>query len=174
MPAQLGYRGFLVRENKQKSASLILGLKTKEFQKLLLKTLPEGQLNAGLINNIVKAIDKGEVLPNEGRIKRYAPDYNEATSTLWNENSVRENNNCYNYANDKITNTKAVPGRASGKTPEIKRNTPPTVTTERVKNYAKADGLRSLENKPTARDPVPGEPDDQNRHLVALVVAPGK
>jgi hypothetical protein len=171
MPAQLGYRGFLVRENKQKSASLILGLKTKELQKMLLKTLPQGQLNPGLINNIMKAIDKGAVLPNEGRSKRYAPDYNQATLTLWHEKSVLENNNCYNYANDKITNTRAVPGKGSRQAPPI---TMATLTKERVKNYAKADGLRSLQNKPKASDPVPGIPADPDRHLVALVVAPGK
>lgn len=34
----------------------------------------------------------------------------------WNIPSIQPNNNCYNYANDKITNTFAQPGRGSGST----------------------------------------------------------
>jgi hypothetical protein len=34
----------------------------------------------------------------------------------WNNPSVQRFNNCYNYANDKITNTFAQPGRGSGST----------------------------------------------------------
>ena len=41
-----------------------------------------------------------------------APDYDPAR---WNNNpTVLRNNNCYNYANDRITNTFAQPGRGSG------------------------------------------------------------
>ena len=40
------------------------------------------------------------------------PPYN---PSKWNNNpTVKRNNNCYNYANDKITNTFAQPGRGSG------------------------------------------------------------
>jgi hypothetical protein len=61
MPSQLGYRGFLVRESDQRSASLILGPNTKELQKLLFQTVPEGSAPKHLINKILEAVDKGEV-----------------------------------------------------------------------------------------------------------------
>jgi hypothetical protein len=40
-----------------------------------------------------------------------APAYNPA---LWDAEAVRQNNNCYNYANDQVTNTYAQPGSAHG------------------------------------------------------------
>jgi hypothetical protein len=40
-----------------------------------------------------------------------APVYNPA---LWNTPTVQPHNNCYNYANNRITNTFAQPGRATG------------------------------------------------------------
>jgi hypothetical protein len=40
-----------------------------------------------------------------------APAY---TPALWNHAPVQANNNCYNYANNQITNTFAQPGRATG------------------------------------------------------------
>lgn len=43
-----------------------------------------------------------------------APAYNPA---LWNIPAVQPFNNCYNYANDQITNTFAQPGRAAGVEP---------------------------------------------------------
>ena len=40
-----------------------------------------------------------------------APAYN---PSMWNISAVQPHNNCYNYANDRITNTFAQPGRATG------------------------------------------------------------
>lgn len=77
----------------------------------------------------------------------------------WNNNeTVRLNNNCYNYANDKITNTFAQPGRASG----FQAPYPPSCggTSE----GATKDGLISIPDP--AVTPVEGQ-------VVALVVAPG-
>jgi hypothetical protein len=40
-----------------------------------------------------------------------APTYNPG---MWNTSATQPHNNCYNYANDRITNTFAQPGRATG------------------------------------------------------------
>ena len=43
-----------------------------------------------------------------------------------------------------------------------------------MQNLAELDGLTRLNPHPNDNDPVPGIPADPNRHLVALVVDPGK
>lgn len=74
----------------------------------------------------------------------------------WNIPSVQPNNNCYNYANDKITNTFAQPGRGSG--------TMFTVTScGNVTAAAQRDGQISVAS--VAATPAQG-------HFIALVVAP--
>lgn len=60
-----------------------------------------------------------------------APVYNPG---VWNTPAVQPKNNCYNYANNKITNTFAQPGRAHGK--QAKKMQCPNVVLA-----AKADGL---------------------------------
>jgi hypothetical protein len=88
-----------------------------------------------------------------------APPYNPGK---WNIPTVQPHNNCYNYANDQITNTFAQPGRAHGKT------VPPNPTCPTTQPCAVADGLA----------PSPG---GFGGHLgpgqgwyVALVVWPGR
>jgi hypothetical protein len=174
MPAQLGYKGFLLRESNQQSASLILGLKTKELQKNLLQTVPENRTSKVLIDKIGKVIEEGRVLPIEkdsGKsiTKRAAPHYAGA-SIIWNHNYARPRNNCYNYANDKVTNTFAQPGRGSGQAPI----TQATLTNDMVQTYAIRDGLIRMNPHPAPGDAVPGIPGHRSRHLVALVVDPGK
>jgi len=60
-----------------------------------------------------------------------APAYNPA---LWNTPAVEPYNNCYNYANDQITNTFAQPGRAHGVFPV-------NIDCDDYQNAATADGL---------------------------------
>lgn len=77
---------------------------------------------------------------------------------FWNDGgTVQYNNNCYNYGNNKRTDTFAQPGRAAG---AMYTN----LTCTAVYNAANADGL----------DPLPASgscPDGKDK--VALVVDPG-
>jgi hypothetical protein len=77
----------------------------------------------------------------------------------WNTNStIRLNNNCYNYANNKRTDTFAQPGRATGAQAT-------TMACLNVGNGAVSDGQVAYPN--CAASGVP-------RFYVALVVAPGQ
>jgi len=75
----------------------------------------------------------------------------------WNNNStVLRSNNCYNYGNDKITNTFAQPGRGSGQEGPY----PPSCAG--TSSAAVRDGLISIPNPDIS--PADG-------HIVALVVS---
>ena len=77
---------------------------------------------------------------------------------FWNTNStVRLNNNCYNYANNKRTDTFAQPGRATGAGTS-------TMQCSNVGNGAVSDGLKAYPTCATTGVP---------RYYVALVIAPG-
>jgi len=86
-----------------------------------------------------------------------APTYNPA---MWNTPAVQPHNNCYNYANDHITNTFAQPGRATGHQVGF----PPTCQTAQA--GASSDGLHSVPNFTT---PLP----KGGGWYVALVIWPG-
>ncbi|XP_031569222.1 uncharacterized protein LOC116303761 [Actinia tenebrosa] len=60
MPSRLGYKGLLIRVDRQGPTSLILGPKTKELQKLLLQTAPSS-VSKSLVDEIIESIDKGEM-----------------------------------------------------------------------------------------------------------------
>lgn len=78
----------------------------------------------------------------------------------WNNNPVvKRNNNCYNYANDKITNTFAQPGRGSGVTGPF----PPTCSG--TGSAAERDGQVRVSS--ASSTPSQG-------HFIALVVWPGR
>jgi len=99
---------------------------------------------------------EGLVWPEEAicSIPPYAP-------AFWNDNwMVRFFNNCYNYGNNKRTNTYAQPGRAAG----IFLAWPDDMNCSAVGNAAIADGLVPLPASGTC-------PDTEDK--VALVVAPG-
>ncbi|XP_068713635.1 uncharacterized protein [Montipora foliosa] len=173
MAATLGYKGFLVHESDAKEAELIVGKETKDLQYLLLETMPKGRISDDLLNRIQHGIAESIDMPQEAMgqevsqapIAGYAPRLN---LRRWNDYSlVRINNNCYNYANDKITNSFAQPGNASG------YHLPPAkeLTAEVVLAAAKSDGLLQLNVGPN--DPVPAAPKHPNC-LVALVVAKGE
>lgn len=65
-----------------------------------------------------------------------APAYNPG---MWNVPAVQPNNNCYNYANNKITNTFAQPGRAHGRPAKV-------MQCRNVQAAAMADGLVPVAN----------------------------
>jgi hypothetical protein len=65
-----------------------------------------------------------------------APTYNPG---MWNIPTVQPYNNCYNYANDRITNTFAQPGRATGHQATV-------MACANVSAGATSDGLHSVPN----------------------------
>lgn len=78
----------------------------------------------------------------------------------WNNDPhIKRNNNCYNYANDKITNTFAQPGRGSGQMGPY----PPTCSTTGA--AAQSDGQKPVSS--TASTPAQG-------HFIGLVIWPGR
>lgn len=78
---------------------------------------------------------------------------------FWNNNAqILRNNNCYNYASNKRTDTFAQPGRGSGQIYSA-------ITCAAVSQAAMRDGLH--------RRFVCFPPAEAPRYLVALVVAPG-
>ena len=185
MPSILGYKGFLVHPPEAEEPELAVGQETKELQKLLLKTMPEGLISKDLRQKILQEIESTRVphpssaplgaqraslqevsqAPRKrdiaGKIQHYAPKLN---LYRWNtEALVRGYNNCYNYANDKITNSLAQPGTASGR--------PATqITRDALLRSSISDGLLQIDVKP--EDPCPEAPEKPNC-LVALFVAPG-
>ncbi len=184
MPSHLGFKGFLVHPPEDEQAHLIVSRETAAFQKLLLDSMPQGLISDALRQKIVQAIHSGAVSANVsggsqpassgdisqtpskkdeavGEIQHYAPKLNLAR---WNnEDLIRYNNNCYNYGNDKITNSFAQPGRASGYFIG-------SLTPEAVLLGAESDGLEKMDVVST--DPVPEAPQQPNC-LVALVVDEG-
>ncbi len=83
-----------------------------------------------------------------------APPFN---PSKWNNDpNVCRNNNCYNYANDTITNTFAQPGRGSG------QNGPYPYSCTGTGKAAKRDGQRPIANP----DITPS-----HGHIIALVIA---
>ena len=113
-------------------------------------------LRKEIIPGKVKAVQ----LPTNGKQKRYAYPFD---ATPWGT-PIQWVNNCYNYANNKITNTFAQPGRGSGG-----RCLLPTNECER--NAALNVGLENLDTYPLGQ-PV-SRATNGKRHLVALVVDPG-
>ncbi|XP_020624765.1 uncharacterized protein LOC110062231 [Orbicella faveolata] len=185
MPAILGHKGFLVHLPQAEEAELVVGQETKELPKLLLETMPEGLISEALRQKILQAIELTNVpnpsnasleaqtamlqevsqTPSRGykaeKIQHYVPKLN---LDRWNSYPlVLGNNNCYNYANDKITNSFAQPGRASG-------HPIGQVTPEELLQPSESDGLVKLDVGPD--DPCPEAPEQPNC-LVALFVDPG-
>lgn len=187
IPAILGFKGFLVHHPGTEHAELILGKETATLQKLLLDTMPEGLIKDTLRQKISQAIDSGAVspnvpdatqhasardtsqLPSKGDkvgvdvIQHYAPKYN---PDRWNDiDVIRTHNNCYDYANQKITNSFSQPGYASG------HPITPPLTTAKTLAAVESDGLLKMDVDPSA--PCPEAPSQPNC-LMALLVAEGK
>ena len=95
-----------------------------------------------------------------GRRKRYAYRY---SPVFWNTGNTQQDNNCYNYANNKPTDTFAQPGRGSGAKCVLQDEIC-------MRNAAVNDHLEFLEVALGA--PIPPVPSGK-KHLVALYVNPG-
>lgn len=169
MPPRLGYKGFLLRRNT--SVELIVGPETKKLQLLLLKSIPEGVLPRGSIDDVKKEINSDKVRastkapasPVKGpkRVKRFEPPLG-----MW-FGSLRTTlcNNCYNYANTLITDNFAQPGLGTG---EVFGQ----MNGASVQQAAVRDGLIALNPQPGAAALVPPASPGFS-HLVALAVYPG-
>lgn len=150
MPSRLGYRGFIIQEDQ--TETLVLGPKTKNLQHKLLLTMPDCLIPNKVLTRVFADIESGNILPvEETRRKRYVPPFSVA---LWASAARTRKNNCYNYANIKVTNTFAQPGRGSGAMY-------PGITQAKILAAARRDGLISVANSDTPAGP---------RHVVALVV----
>lgn len=172
-PLRLGYRGILVKPVSQTKRGvlgivkkrLLVGSNTKDLQVLLFGTMPKGLVSEVAYKTILEQINKGTVQPdvNPKRIKRYSPRFRIAP---WASQNTRDLNNCYNYANAKITDTFALPGRGSNQPIDVDN-----FDGNDVRVAAESDGL--LTQPTLAADPVPQNPalPDQ-RHVVALVIWP--
>ena len=174
----LGYKGFLLDGGKD-WAWAILGNKTKKLQEVLLQSIPEGLISKDLMAKIVNATQKGDLLDRikaavpglqKSGTKRWAPPaYSRETRAIWNIGRKRRNNNCYNYANDRITDTFAQPGRA-GTGDKVEK----PFTDFNVKAAAINDGLNDLTSKPEEDSELSTIPTAPNTHLVALAVYESK
>lgn len=177
--AKLGYRGFLVQHKDSEHADLIVGPHTQEFQKALLDTMPKELKTGDFHEMVIQMISTSRAPPDTAKVEPAVPgapppqvkgisDAPILDLPKWNTNPyITHNNNCYNYGNDRITNTFAQPGRATG---HPIRN----MTAEEVKAAAISDGLGMLQPQPGPSDPSPSLSDaPPGRWNVALVVAPG-
>jgi hypothetical protein len=106
-----------------------------------------------------------ELEPKREEIKAEAADCQIESVTLnlafWNDPNVVTQNNCYNYASNRRTNTFAQPGRACGHQYDVDN-----ITCDEVTRGALCDGARVRANC------VPG--GEAPRWFMALVVWPGR
>ncbi|XP_078381171.1 uncharacterized protein LOC144663945 [Oculina patagonica] len=169
-PSKLGYQGFrlqVVESGNKQPEVLVVGPESKNLQLLLLQTIPDHWVSTALSNSIKEEIEEGKVKAverpvtpvTEATSKRYAPWYKPSD---WNDGFHVFSNNCYNYANDKRTDTFAQPGNGGG------RPLPDVFTDEDLKRSSEADGLRF--KKARKHMCIPKHP---RRHLVALFIYNG-
>ena len=129
----LGYRGFTVRRNEENSVFTVHGglvdpghtsaslmADDREIEKWLLSTAPKdltGEVRAHVEEAVLKPVSQAASIV--GILVRRCPICHAAdapayTPAMWNTPAVQPHNNCYKYANNRITNTFAQPGRATG------------------------------------------------------------
>ena len=171
IPSRLYYKGFLVVDAGGVERLIVgVDVESVRLQNLLFQTMPSNTIPSRLQRRVSNEI--GSVYADcpgglaGKRKRRGAPLYKPA---LWNNNAfTRRNNNCYNYGNDKITNTFAQPGRGGPGGLIFNQ-----LAGAAVRNAAVRDGLVVLNPHPGVGDPVPGAPVGLE-HLVALFVDPGQ
>lgn len=164
IPARLSYKGFLVQNPGNELLIIGTDAVRVSLQHLLLQTMPTKAIPSTLRERVSNEIGSvsAECLSTV-RHKRLVPPYNPGP---WNNDRfTRRNNNCYNYANIRITNTFAQPGRGSGRIFTA-------LDGPKMGAAAIRDGLLVPNNHPGPGDPVPGAPAGA-RHLVALFIDPG-
>ena len=163
MPAKLYYKGFLVQDPARELLIIGRDVESVRLQHLLFQTMPAGVIPSSLQQRVSNEIGVVLAACPTAKRKRHAPPYNPA---FRNGNAnTRLNNNCYNYANDRITNTFAQPGRGG-------RQIFNQLNGASVRDASIRDGLRVLNPHPGPAAPVPGAPAGP-QHLVALFVEPG-
>ncbi|XP_061172956.1 uncharacterized protein LOC133182216 [Saccostrea echinata] len=161
-PRALGYRGFIV--NMGTMSMPIPGGSSRELEGMMMKFFNIPMEVRDHCNQQIFGKDRNNPLYTEFTSSRTCQ--NPQSSTMfqpsrWNSNSmIQEQNNCYNYATDIITNTFAQPGRASG-------YNYPSTTGQNLQYSSELDGLVRVEPPSEQCLPVP------NRNLVALVIWPG-
>lgn len=173
--AKLGYTGFLVHHKDSEHPELIVGPETHEFQKALLETMPKELKPSDLHQKITQMIStsrapKAQPAPPAAPLAqpRGTSDAPVLDLGKWNDDpDIKKHNNCYNYGNDKITNTRAQPGKGSGQMYT-------QMTNDEIREAAIRDGLKVLEPQPGAEDPSPSTSAAPPGYwIVALVVAEG-
>ena len=180
IPPRLGYKGLVIGFGE-----LAVGAASRKLQLVLLDSIPDNLLPADYIIRMKREVDLVEPFNafggggggidggggvavqiggkggNKGkgpviRKKRLVLGYN---PFIWNLFPIVLFNNCYNYANNRMTHTFAQPGRGSG---AIYAG----ITGAQVETAAVNDGLRVIAN--------PQLPDKSPDFVVALVVEPSK
>lgn len=125
-PKGLGYRGFTIRTATKgvrpsrlhlhdrllaRAPGDALGLPDHGTERWLLDSAGPAVSDAARAA-VLRALDRLETSPPPSPDLLGAPPYDPG---VWNDDpDVMENNNCYNYANNLITNSFAQPGRGSG------------------------------------------------------------
>ena len=171
---QLGYRGIQITSvaesepimlsrvfdgiiESNDAASLNYVDKNSDVEDYLISTAGlqlDGDEKTYIQEEISKNVKGGAANTNRDFELFAVPPYNPGK---WNNDpNIRRNNNCYNYANDKITNTFAQPGRGSGQIGPY----PPSCSG--TGSAAQRDGQRPISNP----DMTPAE-----GHIIALVVS---
>lgn len=169
MIPRLGYKGFLVKDTMTRELELIVGSKTVALQLLMLQSMPSEVIPEKFRKIVMQEIESGEITADENSDKRLNPSY---LQNKWISDSfIISHNNCYNYANDKITSgTFAQPGRGGG---QVWTH----LTGPNVRAAARLDGLRIVNIPPPfqgllPKPPLPSAPAGPWR-LLALSVSPG-
>ena len=172
----LGYRGFVIESYESSIPERTFcfdGIVDLVDQKQLNFIDEDSRLESFLLETSSNALNTNEKTFIEGEISKNvkggtASINKTLKSTLefltvppfdagkWNIPAVQPYNNCYNYANDKITNTFAQPGRGSGSTAS-------NMACGDVSPAAQRDGQVSA----ASASSTPSE-----GHFIALVVAP--
>jgi len=147
-PSNLGYRGFTISNDDNQSAFVHGGAvhrdgavyqdNGRDLEKWLLSTVPQGTLS----HEVTDHVDSHMNLPHSANVSQIESGSDERLvehvppwePEKWNVAPVLNHNNCYNYSNNRITNTFAQPGNASGRTFS-------NFTCDDVSMSAKADGL---------------------------------
>ncbi|KAK2574397.1 Insoluble matrix shell protein 1 [Acropora cervicornis] len=153
MPSRLGYKGILLKFTTLEY--FVVGPQTRSLQQLILGTMPQKGIRAAVLAEV----------HSDGVLPDMTPKKMDGIGSLFNSATTRRTNNCYNYANDEITNNFAQPGRGGGAVFG-------TLTGASIKAAAVLDGLVVLSPQPAPSSPIP-LPSTNAGHLTALFVNTG-
>lgn len=153
MPSRLGYKGILLKFTTLEY--FVVGPQTRSLQQLILGTMPQKGIRAAVLAEV----------RSDGVLPDMTPKKMDGIGSLFNSASTRRTNNCYNYANDEITNNFAQPGRGGGAVFG-------TLTGASIKAAAVLDGLVVLSPQPAPSSPIP-LPSTNAGRLTALFVNTG-